>query len=141
MFGEPYSPCLKRELPHPTCPLKVAGLAPELVRTLLRILPPPGSEPRVVKPLAWSLSYCIVNKGIIVYSEPVGTIVSFILYVQCCTELWDCPDLCFMIVLRCSRLEQNLTTLSVLLLIAPIFNYSSCSNTKGMCKIGSCGSE
>jgi len=57
------------------------------------------------------------------------------------TELWDCPDFCFVIILRCSRLEQNLTTLPVLLLIAPIFNYSSCSNTKGVCKIGSCGSE
>lgn len=142
MFGEPYSPCLKRELPHPTCPLKVAGWAPELVWTLLRILPPPGSEPRVVQPLAWSLSYCIVNKGIIVYSEPVGTIVSFILYVQCSALNYGIVQTCAL-WLSSDAADWNRTwpLYLFLLLIAPIFNYSSCSNNKGMCKIGSCGSE
>jgi len=83
---------------------------------------------------------------VVLYSEQGNNSVLWtschhcIIYLVCTmfsTELWDCSDFCFVTILRCSRLEQNLTTLSVLLLIA----YSSCSNTKGVCKIGSCGSE
>jgi len=40
-----------------------------------------------------------------------------------------------------TRLEQNFTTVPVLLLMAPIFNYSSCSNTQGVWKIRTCSSE
>jgi hypothetical protein len=82
-------------------PIEGGWVGPWASLDITENLTPLGSEPRVIQPIAWSVSYCIVNMGIKVDSARWHHCITFILHVQCSalnykivqtSALWLSPD-------------------------------------------------